>query len=221
MLSLFFKLLVFNLFIYFLFPFSSGIVAQCYYLFLQCLPTVWEGIADSETIVHSASRLGTGSNRRRQAFVFRKGIKKKKNAALHHCCRFAGSTEGRWNFVVCKGNKHRSALVFHIALRLSCFGIAVNNKFLAVEAEIAGMYHIQRRDNVPACANTGARPCQTCRGVALWQDTGLSPAYTQTEILIRCFTGANRALNSLSLNQTPFSTLLVRMLVDACVNINL
>lgn len=77
MLSLFFKLLFFNLFIYFLFPFSSGIVAQCYYLFLQCLPTVWEGIADSETIVHSASRLGTGSNRRRQAFVFRKGIKKK------------------------------------------------------------------------------------------------------------------------------------------------
>lgn len=39
---------------------------------------MWGGIADSETIVHGASRLGTGSNRRRKAFVFRKGVLKKK-----------------------------------------------------------------------------------------------------------------------------------------------
>lgn len=36
-----------------------------------------KGIADSETVVHSASWLGTGRNKRRQASVFRKGIKKK------------------------------------------------------------------------------------------------------------------------------------------------
>lgn len=58
----------------------------------------------------------------------------------------------------------------------------MDNKFLAVEAGIAGMHHVQRSDNVPACADTGARPCYTCRGVALGQETGLSPACTQTEI---------------------------------------